>query len=148
MSEHHTHLSWLRGAEEFAPKKIDLTHQLQFAGGTSITASYACVFGGNEKLPNPEELLVGAVSSCYMMTFLSVAAKEGFVIDSYQDDAVGILRDEGYQKIISEVLLRPTIQFQSHKKPEESALKNMIEKAHEHCIISQSIKGKVKIEPK
>ena len=38
---------------------------------------------------DPEEALVAAVSSCHMSTFLGAAAREGFVVDDYRDDAVG-----------------------------------------------------------
>lgn len=54
-----------------------------------IQASNPPQYFGEAEFPNPEELLLSAVSSCYMQTFLAVACKFGFIIDNYADIATG-----------------------------------------------------------
>ena len=59
-------------------------------------------------LPNPEELLVGALCSCHMLTFLAVAARKRHVVVSYTDHAVGTLaKDDRGLLCVTEVVLRP-----------------------------------------
>ena len=64
-----------------------------FDGGITVPASSSPL---SVRLPysvaeavDPEEALVAALSSCHMLTFLYVAAKQGFVVDAYADEAVG-----------------------------------------------------------
>ena len=40
---------------------------------------------------DPEEAFVAAIASCHMLWFLSLAAEQGFVVDSYDDEAIGTM---------------------------------------------------------
>jgi len=40
---------------------------------------------------DPEEAFVASIASCHMLTYIYVASKQGFQIDGYHDDAVGLL---------------------------------------------------------
>jgi organic hydroperoxide reductase OsmC/OhrA len=54
-----------------------------------MTATAAPAYLGNPANVDPEEAFVAALSSCHMLTFLAIACKQRFVLDSYEDEAVG-----------------------------------------------------------
>ena len=51
-----------------------------------IEASSAPEYRGRKELPNPEEALVAALSSCHMLTFLAIAARRRLVVERYDED--------------------------------------------------------------
>ena len=53
---------------------------------------------------------MAAIASCHMLTFLYLASKEGFLVDSYHDEAVGTVSgNENSRLWISRVTLRPRL---------------------------------------
>ena len=73
-----------------------------------LTTDNATV-GDNSKL-NPEDLLVSAISSCHMLSYLYVCAMEGIIVTEYIDQATGIMIENingGGQ--FKEVILHPNI---------------------------------------
>ena len=149
MSSHSVNLSWNRSTKDFNYKNFNRTHNVVFSGGETIKVTSAPEFFGDPALPNPEELFVTALASCFMLTFLSIAANKGFVINSYVDQAEGTLSKNLEGKIaMTEVTLRPEIVFQEDKKPDETTLHQLLEKAHANCFIANSVKTTVQIKPK
>ena len=95
---------------------------------------------------DPEEAFVAAVSSCHMLTFLYVAAKQGFVVDSYADEAVGAMtKNERGIPWISQVVLHPRIVYGGDKRPSPADEAELHHKAHEGCFIAQSVKTEVTV---
>src|ERR1700741_1545061 len=94
--EYFATVSWKRvSSEPFSDGKYSRAHQWSFDGGIPVPASSSPL---SVRLPysraeavDPEEALVASLSSCHMLTFLYVAQKAGFVIDSYDDHAVGYM---------------------------------------------------------
>ena len=83
-----------------------------------------------------------------MLTFLALAAKKRFIVDSYTDEAVGILEKGADGKLaITRISLNPRIGFSGEKKPSQEELHQLYEAAHEHCFIASSIKSEVQIKP-
>ena len=65
-----------------------------------------------EDAVDPEEAFVAALSSCHMLTFIDLARRAGFVVDSYEDEAVGVMERIAPGKMaITRVTLRPRIVF-------------------------------------
>ena len=96
---------------------------------------------------DPEEVLVAAISSCHMLTFLSIAAKKKFIIDTYVDDALSTMeKNEQGRFWISRVELRPDIVFSGDKKPTLIQIEKMHELSHDQCFIANWVKTKVTIE--
>ena len=89
MSEHKVTLKWERGGAEFSYQKYPRDHTWSFDGGHTMTATAAPAYLGNPAHVDPEEAFVASLSSCHMLTFLAIACKQRFVIDSYEDEAVG-----------------------------------------------------------
>ena len=95
---------------------------------------------------DPEEALVAAASSCHMLFFLSLAQQRGFVVDSYRDDASGVLeRNADGKMAMTKITLRPAIAF-SGARPDAGQLDAIHHGAHEKCYIANSIKADIVIE--
>ena len=89
---------------------------------------------------DPEEALVASVSSCHMLYFLFFAAKRGFVVDSYVDNAFGVLEKNAAGKMaMTRVELHPRIVFSGPKQPASADLDALHEKAHRDCFIANSV---------
>jgi organic hydroperoxide reductase OsmC/OhrA len=141
-------LTWQRDLSiPFNAKTYDRTHQIKFGGGSTINASSAAEFSGKAELPNPEELFTAAISSCFTLTLLYLAAVKGIIINDCQIEAVGTLakNDEGKMAVV-EVIIKPQLNFQDNQQPDDVLFKELLHKAHEQCFISSSVKTKVSIE--
>lgn len=145
--QYTSEIHWQRNNLAFNPKSYDRTHTLQFPGGHKMNTSSAPEFAGSAELPNPEELFTAALSSCFMLTFLYLAAVKGLVIDDYSAKAIGTLakNDEG-KLAITEVIIKPNIKFQNDQAPNKADLDALFKKAHEQCFISSSVKTKVSVQ--
>jgi len=145
MSEYRANISWRRQTNDFAYNTYNRNHTISFAGGSEITASAAPEFKGNASLVNPEELLVAALSSCHMLTFLAIAARQRIIVDSYKDDAVGVMTKNAQGKhFISQVVLHPKIAFAN--PPALEVVQHMHHQAHAECFIANSVITHVSIE--
>jgi organic hydroperoxide reductase OsmC/OhrA len=147
MSEHRIGLDWTRDGHAFAYDSFSRAHTIRFAGGQSVRTSSAPDFFGDAALTNPEELLVAALSSCHMLTFLAIAAKRGFVVERYVDDAIGTLAKNAEGKAaVTRVTLRPQVRFGGEKQADAAELAGLHHRAHQHCIIANSVKTEVVVE--
>jgi organic hydroperoxide reductase OsmC/OhrA len=91
MSEHTVTVAWKRETAEFTSETYNRDHDWTFDGGVTVRASAPPGYLGNARCIDPEEAFVASLSSCQMLTFLALAAKERYVVDSYRDQAVGVL---------------------------------------------------------
>ena len=153
MSEHLATIEWSRDGEVFTDNQYARAHDWRFDGGAVVRGSSAPssvpVPQSDPAAVDPEEALVAAVSSCHMLFFLGYAAKAGFVVDHYQDDAVGVLgRDERGKISITALTLRPAVAFSGELQPDAAALDDLHHRAHEACYIASSIRAEVTVEPR
>jgi organic hydroperoxide reductase OsmC/OhrA len=153
MSEHIAIISWKRTAPEtdFAKGKYSRDHTWTFDGGVTVPGSASAIVPApwaSAACVDPEEALVAAASSCHMLSFLYVASKAGFQIDSYEDRAVGSMakNDKGVLWV-NVIALRPKIAFGGAKLPSAAELEHLHHLAHEQCFIANSIKSEIKVEP-
>ena len=71
---------------------------------------------------DPEEAFVASLAACHMLWFLSLAAQQGFVVDSYRDAAIGVMTRSAEGKLwISIVTLRPEVRFGGERRPDENS---------------------------
>jgi organic hydroperoxide reductase OsmC/OhrA len=146
MSEHKMTLKWERGGAEFSYQKYPRDHTWSFDGGYTMAATAAPGFLGNPAHVDPEEAFVASLSSCHMLTFLAIACKQKFVLDSYEDEAVGHLEKNADSKLaITRVELRPKITWGGDRKPSAEELDRMHHAAHENCFIANSVKTEVRV---
>jgi organic hydroperoxide reductase OsmC/OhrA len=148
MSEHKVTLTWERGDTPFEYQKYPRDHTWKFDGGHEMTASAAPAYLGNPKHVDPEETYVASLSSCHMLTFLSIACKQKFVMDKYVDEAVGVMEKNAEGKLaITRVTLKPRIKFSGEKQPTKEELDKMHHAAHQNCFIASSVKTEITVEP-
>lgn len=153
MSEHPATVEWSRNGQVFSDNQYDRAHDWRFDGGAVVRGSPAPSSVpapmSDPAAVDPEEALVAAVSSCHMLFFLAYAAKRGFVVDRYRDDAVGLLgRDDRGRMSITAVTLRPEATFSGETRPDAAALDDLHHRAHEACYIANSIRAAITIEPR
>ncbi len=147
MSEHEVRVTWKRSGGDFSYETYDRTHSWQFGGGKSLEASSAPEFHGRAELPNPEEALAAALSSCHMLTFLALAARKRFTVDAYEDSAVALLEKNPDGKLaVTRVRLRPRAVFGGERRPDAADLERLHARAHSECFIANSVKTEVRVE--
>jgi peroxiredoxin-like protein len=148
VSTHVINIAWKRTTKDFDYKTYNRAHTVHFSGGSTTEVSAAPEYLGEPSLANPEEMLVAAISSCFMLTFLAVAATKNITIDSYIDKATGELTKNTDGKMsITEVTLHPEITFPPNQTPTTTVLRQLLEKAHANCFITNSVKTVVHIKP-
>ena len=150
MAEYKATIKWQRKSPDFVRGKYSREHTWTFDGGVTIGASSSPhvvpVPWSNPALIDPEEAFVGAISSCHMLTFLFLAAKRGFQIDSYEDEAVGLMtKNEKGVPWISSVTLNPKIAYSGDKLPSPTDAEQLHHLAHEQCFIAQSVKTDITV---
>jgi organic hydroperoxide reductase OsmC/OhrA len=145
MSEHKATIKWSRGGKDFTYKTYSRDH-VWTLNGNDIPASATTAYLGNPNRVDPEAALVAALSSCHMLTFLALAANKGFVVDSYEDAAVGHLEKNAQGKFaVTRVELHPKIAFGGAKQPAAADLDALHEKAHKECFIANSVTTDVRV---
>ncbi|MCE2937457.1 MAG: OsmC family protein [Cyclobacteriaceae bacterium] len=90
---------------------------------------------------SPEHLLVGAVSSCLMTTFLAIAENSKLEFKAFQCAATGKLELIEGKYMISEIELKPVVTLKEGKDRERA--ERIVQKAEAACLITNSIKSKV-----
>ncbi len=152
---HHTYtaeIHWQRGSQDFLDQRYSRKHRLRFDGGLEVPGS-----ASPQVVPlpmsdaaalDPEEAFVASLSSCHMLFFLSFAAKAKFRVDSYTDQAVGVMEPGADGRIaMTVVTLRPCAGFSGERLPTRTELDLLHHEAHEACFIANSVKTDVRCEP-
>jgi organic hydroperoxide reductase OsmC/OhrA len=104
----------------------------------------SAAFRGDPTLYNPVDLLMTALSSCHMLSYLAVRAHAGIAVLSYEDSAVGtVARWDGSVKFV-DVLLRPKVTLEAGSDIEKA--RALHEKAHNICVIASSVNFPVRYE--
>ena len=152
MAEHKSVVIWSRDGAAFTDNRYSRGHRWLFDGGVEVPAS-----SSPQVIPlplsvaeavDPEEAFVVSLSSCHMLWFLSIAAKRGFPVESYRDEAVGVMdKDSTGMLSMTRVTLRPESHFVGANRPTVEEVVTMHHQAHEQCYIARSVKTDVRCEP-
>lgn len=152
MSEYFATVKWSKADDEnFIDSKYSRGHEWIFDGGVTVLASSSPHIVplpySVEANVDPEEAFIASISSCHMLFFLGIAAKRRYVVNSYVDDAVGIMEiDDSGNMSMTRVTLRPCVLFSDDKKPTMEQLEKMHHQSHEQCFIANSVKTKIHTE--
>lgn len=95
---------------------------------------------------SPEHFLVAAANSCLMTTFLAIAENSKLEFDSFESNAIGILDKQDGKMMIVEIILHPTVVVPNAEAVERAM--RIIEKSEAACLISNSLKSKIVLQPK
>lgn len=148
MSHYRAKIVWKRTKEDFSYDAYERDHTVTFGGGTTIAATAAPEYKGDPAKVNPEEMFVAALSNCHMLTFLAICARKKHVVDTYEDDAEGVMtKNEKGKFWVSKVSLRPQVTFKGAPPPKEE-LDAIHHAAHANCFIALSVKTDVVVEPR
>lgn len=147
---HRAFISWSKPAPDFLQGKYSREHTWRFDGGVTMAASSSPLVvpvpWSNPDAVDPEEAFVAALSSCHLLSFLWVAAKEGFSVERYDDEAVGAMRrNEAGVPWVSSVLLNVRIVYAGDSQPTKEQEAAMHHRAHEQCFIAASVKTTVNV---
>jgi len=102
-------------------------------------------FGGDDRQPNPEQLLLAAASSCQLLSFLAVAAQAGIDVVHYEDDAEAEMPSARDGMRITAIVLRPQIVVAAGT--DLDAVRDLVHTAHESCYIANSLTTDVTVDP-
>ena len=151
MSTYTATIRWTRDPEtDFARGQYSRAHSWSFDGGITLAASASPHIvpapWSNKDAVDPEEAFVASLASCHMLFFVDLARRAGLVVNSYVDEAEGVLekRDDG-KMWMSQVTLRPKITW-CGDTPDEAAVADLHHKAHDQCFIANSVTSKVTVE--
>ncbi|WP_394762925.1 OsmC family protein [Phenylobacterium sp.] len=152
MASYRATADWsLTDGEDFAAGRYSRGHSVVFGSGFEAlgTASHQIV--GNRwsvaGAVDPEEMLVGAINTCHMLSFLHVAREAGFVVARYRDEAVGVMekRPDG-EMWVSQVTLHPEIAY-AGRQPSTEERDRLHHAAHQICFIANSVKTEIVVAP-
>lgn len=155
MSKHEyvATVRWQRGGAKFTDNKYPRAHEWRFDGGAVVPASSSPsvvpVPLSSAAAVDPEEAFVASLSSCHMLWFLFHAAKQGFVVDAYEDAAAGTMgRNADGRTAMLKVALRPRIAWAGERIPSAGEIDALHHQSHLDCYIANSVKAEVVIEPR
>lgn len=145
-------VSWACDETNFLDNVYSRGHSIKFDGGFELAASSSPhvvpLPMSVETAVDPEEMFVASLSSCHMLWFLTMAVKRKFAVQSYTDNAFGIMeKNENGKMVMSTVTLRPKVIFSGEHQPSREQLEAMHHCAHDECFIANSVKTEVKCEP-
>lgn len=146
--DHHyaAKLTWSGAAEGGTRdyKTYSRAYRVEFDGKPAMTGSADPAFGGDPALHNPEDLLVVALASCHMLSYLALASLEGLEVVAYEDAAGGTMLQEGRGGRFTEVVLRPRVTLAPGSDLERA--KALHDDAHKTCFIANSVNFPVRHE--
>jgi organic hydroperoxide reductase OsmC/OhrA len=154
MSAHtyQAQIRWSRGDAVFTDNRYSRGHTWHFDGGVDVPASSSPqvvrVPLSVEAAVDPEEAFVASLSSCHMLWFLSLAAGQGYRVDGYLDEAVGVMgKNPAGKTAVAKVTLRPKVSFSGDKLPSREQIEQLHHRAHEECFIANSVTTDIRCEP-
>jgi len=144
MAEHKIALKWFKGDVPFTYDAYPRNHTITFKDGAPVTFSAAPAYKGDPSKGDPEDMLVAALSSCHMLSFLAICGKKRITVEAYDDDATGWLENEGGKLWMTRVVLRPKVRADAAAE----TLAEIHHLAHEACFIANSVRTTITVEPR
>ena len=152
MSEYVVTVRWERSGQRFIDNRYRRAHTWTFDGGVEVpgssSPSVVPLPYSESRAVDPEEAFVASLSSCHMLWFLSIAAQRKFCVDSYVDEAQGVMaRNAAGKMAMTQVTLRPQVVFVGAPLPTDDEIAAMHHEAHDECFIANSVTTEVRCEP-
>jgi organic hydroperoxide reductase OsmC/OhrA len=152
MADYHATIRWQRGDQPFADRRYSRRHTMHFDGGAVVPGSSSPhtvrVPFSDPSAVDPEESFVASLSSCHMLWFLDIACRAGWVVDDYQDAAVGVMDKNADARLaMTLVTLHPAVRFAGERRPDAAEIVRLHHAAHDECFIANSVKTEVRCEP-
>jgi len=151
MATYRATADWrLAEGEDFAEGRYSRGHKLAFGSGYEARGTASPHIVGNKwsvaGAIDPEEMLVGAINTCHMLSFLHKAREAGFCVSGYRDEAVGIMeKNQAGELWVSKVVLHPQISYVG-PRPTAAESDELHHAAHQICFIANSVKTQIVVE--
>ena len=144
---HSIEIIWELGDQELSPGNYLTDHKVILNENLTIDGGSSPDYGGSVANINPEQKLAAAVSSCFMMTFLALAAKMKWPVKNYKDKAISYLgkNNEG-RMYVNKIELNPQIIFDNDFTLSDDEMHKMKERSHKYCFIANSLSKDVEIK--
>jgi len=148
---YNVRIFWKKNFDEaFVDNRYSRSHTWTFDGGIEVAASSSPhvvpLPMSNESAVDPEEAFIASLSSCHMLWFLSIAVEKNYIVESYEDNAEGVLgKNEEGKLAMTKVVLKPTVNFGNKRIPSREQVDELHHLAHEKCFIANSVKTKITI---
>ena len=149
MGSHKATIAW-QDDGAFASGRYSRAHEMRFDGGAVVRGSSSphvvpLPFSDPAGV-DPEEALVASVSACHMLWFLNLAQEAGLHVESYVDEAEGVMGRVGRGRMaVTRIALRPRIGF-AGAEPDPEQVGRLHHEAHERCFIANSLKTEIVVE--
>lgn len=146
--QYETHVAWTgnlgEGTKTYRSYKRNFT--LTAPGKPELLGSSDHAFRGDADRYNPEDMLVAALSSCHMLSYLHLCAINDIVVVAYEDAATGTMeeRPDG-SGAFTRVQLNPKVTISTESAADKA--KELHHKAHELCFIANSVNFPVENSP-
>jgi organic hydroperoxide reductase OsmC/OhrA len=120
-------------------------HRISVEGKPDLFGSADPAFRGDAGMHNPEDLFLASLSACHMLFFLSLCARDGIRVTTYEDEAQGrIERQPGGGGRFAEITLRPVVTVTGEEAVQRA--RQLHETAHRLCFIANSCSVPIRIE--
>jgi len=121
-------------------------HEIRIAGKPTVEGSSDPMFRGDASKYNPEDMLVTALSTCHMLSYLHQAVLAGVVVTAYVDSAEGTMETDVHGGHFTEVVLRPVVTVTADSDTAKAEAAH--DAAHHGCFIANSVNFPVRCEPR
>jgi organic hydroperoxide reductase OsmC/OhrA len=135
-------------------RTYDRSHTVSIEGKPELFLTTDNSVVGDKSKLNPEDLLVSAISSCHMLSYLYLCSLEGVVITAYTDNAVGVMIEEASGSgSFKHVTLNPLFNVADESMKEKAielhhkGSTSTTYTPHEICYIANSVNFEVKCNP-
>lgn len=148
MAHTHTYRSYLswQGSTGGSYLSYDRTHRVAMPPAESeLVLSSDPAFRGDPRLPNPEQLLLAAASSCQALSFFAAAARARVDVQEYEDDAEAVMPEDDKPMRITAITLRPRIVVAPGT--DQDRVRKLVTVAHHECFIANTLNAEITIEP-
>ncbi|HTJ52239.1 MAG TPA: OsmC family protein [Cyclobacteriaceae bacterium] len=132
-----------KGTGTSAYRAYERSYNISISDKVDIEGSSDPAFRGDKTKHNPEEMLIAALSTCHMLSYLHVCVVAGVVVTDYSDNATGIMvetPDGGGH--FTEVTLNPIVMVADKSMLDKA--NELHEKASKLCFIANSVNFPVK----
>jgi len=114
-------------------------------GKPALTLSSPVEFKGEPGNWTPEDLFLVSLNSCLLMTFLAYAERENIAVSSYESAVSGTVEKDGNGYRFTEVHIEPRVGLEDSSYA--GRVEELLHHAEETCLIANSVKARVHVEP-
>ncbi len=117
------------------------------AGNLKTEVSIPTEMDGPGVGTNPDEMLLGAAATCYIITLAAMMERSGLEKEALTMESVGVVDVTNGVITYKKIIHKPYIVLRSDStERDEELARRLTEKAETSCMISRAIQGNVAIE--